>query len=255
MSAHEPFADDLALYALGSLSGAEKDALEKHLESCAACRNELDALRGDAALLALSATGPAAPARSRERFIKAIAREQHPRTVRRRRSFFELLPVAAAVVMLLITILLWRENVKLRRRVDYAKISAQENEAKYAKAREIMEMMTAPDAAHFTLAAEKEPPHPYGRAIYMPKHGHVLFMATNLGQLPAGKTYELWLLPMSGGKPVPAGMFRPDQKGNAMMMDPCCPPGTEAKGFAVTVENEGGSSTPTMPIEMVGTGT
>jgi anti-sigma factor RsiW len=120
MSAHEQFADDLALYALGSLSGAEQQALEQHLESCAACRRELESLRGDAALLALSATGPAAPARSRERFVRTIALEPHPRTVRRRRSFFELVPIIATAVVVLICILLWRENVQLRRRLDYA---------------------------------------------------------------------------------------------------------------------------------------
>jgi anti-sigma factor RsiW len=120
MSAHEQFADDLALYALGTLSGAEKQALEQHLASCAACGHELEALRGDAALLALSASGPAAPARSRERFVAAIQHERHPRTVRRRRSFFELVPIFATAVVVLICILLWRENVQLRRRLDYA---------------------------------------------------------------------------------------------------------------------------------------
>ena len=244
MSAHEQFADDLALYALGSLSGAEKAALEKHLETCAACRNELEALRGDTALLALSAAGPAAPARSRDRFVKAVAAEQHPRTFRRRRSMFELLPVAAAVVMLLITILLWRDNVKLRRRVEYAHEAVEQNMAQTREARELLDMLHDPQAQHLTLTAEHEPPHPYARAVYSPKMGHVVFMASNLGQLPAGKTYELWVVPMSG-KPMPAGMFKPDAHGNAMVMQPCCPAGTTAKMLAVTIEPEGGSAAPT----------
>jgi anti-sigma-K factor RskA len=36
-------------------------------------------------------------------------------------------------------------------------------------------------------------------------------------------------------------------------MMPRIPTGVEAKGFAVTVEPEGGSATPTMPIKMLGT--
>jgi anti-sigma factor RsiW len=40
MSAHEQFADDLALLALGTLQGDERVALEKHLEGCPACRRE-----------------------------------------------------------------------------------------------------------------------------------------------------------------------------------------------------------------------
>lgn len=255
MSAHEQFADDLALYALGSLSGPEKQALEQHLATCAACRNELDALRGDTALLALSATGPAAPARSRERFVKAIATEQHPRTVRRRRSFFELLPVAAAVVMLLITILLWRENVKLRRRIDYAHEALAHTQQQFTEAQHIIDAMHDRTATQVTLVAANEQPRPYGKAVYSWKHERLVFMASNLAPLPAGKTYQLWMVPMAGGDPMPAGMFKPDQRGNAVVVAPCCHGGQAAKAFAVTLENDGGSQTPTMPILMSGAGT
>ncbi len=244
MSAHEQFAEDLALYALGSLTGPEKQALEQHLESCVACRRELDALRGDTALLALSASGPAAPARSRERFLKAIDSERHIRTVPRRRSMFELLPAFGVAVLILISILLWRENVKLHRRLDYARAALTQNMAQTKDARELLDMLHDPQAVHVTLTTEHEPPHPYARAVYSPKMGHVVFMASTLGPLPQGKTYELWVVTMSG-KPMPAGMFKPDAHGNAMVMQPCCPPGTEAKMLAVTIEPEGGSPAPT----------
>ena len=41
MNVHEEFAENLALYALGSLERDERLALEKHLEECAGCRREL----------------------------------------------------------------------------------------------------------------------------------------------------------------------------------------------------------------------
>ena len=40
MSEHDQFAEDLALYALGSLQGDELVMLEKHLQECASCRRE-----------------------------------------------------------------------------------------------------------------------------------------------------------------------------------------------------------------------
>ena len=46
MSVHEQFGEDLALYSLGSLDGAERAAIEKHLEECSSCRHELELLRG-----------------------------------------------------------------------------------------------------------------------------------------------------------------------------------------------------------------
>ncbi len=69
MNAHEQFADDLALYALGALQGEERATLEAHLKSCPECRAELERLRGDAALLAFSTSGPRPPARSRARLL------------------------------------------------------------------------------------------------------------------------------------------------------------------------------------------
>ncbi len=253
MSAHEQYAEDLALYAVGALTGAEQQALEQHLADCPACRRELESLRGDASLLALSVSGPAAPARSRERFTKAVAGERHPRTVRRRRSFFEFVPLLAAAAVVLICILLWRENVQLRRRLDHAEARMLDDSA-VAKAREIVAMFNSPNVARYSLTAMNSTPKPHAKCMYEMKSGHLLLLASNLAPLPAGKTYQLWIIPMTGDKPVPAGMFKPNASGDAMLMDPTIPAGVEAKNFAVTIEAEGGSATPTMPIQMMGSG-
>ena len=119
MTGHEQFADDLALYALDSLEGNERQALEQHLEQCAACRRELQLLRGDMALLSLSASGPAAPQRSRDRLLKAIAQEPKRadiETASRPLFGWLLWPAsAAALVLLAVSIYLWREDVSISR--------------------------------------------------------------------------------------------------------------------------------------------
>src|SRR5208282_4517439 len=71
MSVHEQLAGDLALYALGALDDAERQKLEKHLEECVSCRRELELLRGDLSLLALTTAGPQPPARARQRLIRS----------------------------------------------------------------------------------------------------------------------------------------------------------------------------------------
>jgi len=63
----------------------------------------------------------------------------------------------------------------------------------------------------------------------------------------------LWLIPTSGAA-IPAGVFKPDAHGSASVVDPALPAGAEAKAFAITVEDEAGSATPTMPIVMMGAG-
>ena len=255
MTPHEQIAEDLALYALGSLEGNERQAVEEHMETCAACQRELQALRGDMALLALSASGPAPPLRSRERLMKAIAQEPNATkagTATRPLFGWMLWPATAAVLLLLgVSGLLWRDNLRLVRQYAslHGEFTQQQSEVQHA--RELLAMFTAPDAMHVTLVASKTKPQPQGKAMYLRDRGALLFMASNMTPLPPNKVYELWLLPMSGA-PIPAGTFKPNGSGSAMVMDPPLPKGVEAKAFAITVESEGGSTTPTMPIVMMG---
>ncbi|HZL67017.1 MAG TPA: anti-sigma factor [Candidatus Limnocylindrales bacterium] len=62
---------------------------------------------------------------------------------------------------------------------------------------------------------------------------------------------ELWIIPAQGA-PLAAGVFKPDEHGNAVMMDQKMPVGVEAKAFAITVEKEEGSDKPTSPIMLMG---
>jgi anti-sigma-K factor RskA len=81
----------------------------------------------------------------------------------------------------------------------------------------------------------------------------LIFLASNMPALPAQKAYELWLIPPKGA-PVPAGVFKPDAHGGATVINPPLPTRVEAKAFAITVEPEQGSLSPTMPIVMMGAG-
>lgn len=253
MTAHEQFAEDLALYALGSLEGEAVVSLEQHLDECAACRQELARLQGDMALLALTTSGPAPPQRARQRLLKAIGHEPRSlRTVLMRRRWWTLAPVFASLVLAVFAIMLWRENASQRDRIVALKADAAHNQATFEEAKHLLALLTDPSAMHVTLVAAPSKPQPEGKAIYMPHNGALVFMASNLAPLPPEKTYELWLVPMHSDKPMPAGTFKPDPKGNAMVMMPPMTAGVEAKAFAVTIEPEGGSLTPTMPMVLVG---
>src|SRR5262245_44481852 len=116
MSGHEQFGEDLALYALGLLSGDEHMALEKHLQECASCRCELDALRGDMALLSLAASGPRPPVRSRERLMKAISGEPR-KSPTGKRSWWMLVPALALLALIVFAVVISRENSALRQQI------------------------------------------------------------------------------------------------------------------------------------------
>jgi hypothetical protein len=125
--------------------------------------------------------------------------------------------------------------------------------ADVAAARQVMDTMTDSSAMRVTLTKGKTTPVPQGRATYVASKGSLIFLASNLEPLQPGKTYELWLIPAAAGtSPIPAGTFRPDERGNASVIMPPLPKGVEAKAFGVTVEDEGGSATPTQPIILAG---
>lgn len=68
----------------------------------------------------------------------------------------------------------------------------------------------------------------------------VYLMVNNLPQPPAGKQYQLWAL--VNGQPVDAGMLNWEQATSMAAMKNI----PAAQGFAITLENTGGSPTPTM---------
>ena len=123
-----------------------------------------------------------------------------------------------------------------------------------AAARQVLETMTDSSAMRVTLTTKGvTAPLPTGRATYVASKGTLIFLASNLQPLQPAKTYELWLIPVGEGQnPIPAGTFHPDAHGNASVIMPPLPKGIEAKAFGVTIEDEGGSATPTQPIILAG---
>ncbi|MGC2112796.1 MAG: anti-sigma factor [Candidatus Korobacteraceae bacterium] len=259
MKTHEQFADDLALYALDELTGSNRQEMEAHLETCAACRRELQALRGDLGLLGLTSSGPQPPARSKERLMRAIAAEPRgvsvpdPATAPRRSWWAALIPAFAALGLLFLVIGLWRTNGRMKDELAELGNRNQDQTAQLQRMDQELRLMTSPDAVHVSLNPQKAVRQPSGTAIFSPSQKRMMFMASNLAPVPEGKAYELWIIPTAGA-PVPAGVFKPDEHGNAVMMDQKMPEGVEAKAFALTVEKEEGSDKPTSPILLMGAG-
>jgi len=259
MKGHEQFADELAPYVLGELTGNDLRELEEHLQTCAACRRELPALRGDLGLLALSSGEPNPPARARERLMRAVAAEPRietapsPPELPRRSLWWACVPTLAAVALLLVVVGLWRNTGRLKGEIAELGNRYQDASLQLAQAQRKLHLLTAPDAVHVLLSPQSASKHPSGTAIFSPSQKRMLFMASNMAPPPPGKAYELWIIPVMGA-PIPAGVFKPDEHGNAMMMDHPMPSGIEAKAFAVTMEEEAGSETPTMPILIMGQG-
>lgn len=262
MSGHEQFGEDLALYAVNALEGEDRAKVEQHLASCADCRLELEQLRGDGALLALSTSGPKPPARSRARLLDEIAkesakaptfREEGARGGRPRRSWSAWLGWAAAAAMVVLAVLLWNENSALKQSLEAMRDESAQMTREVEDLRKIAAPIVSPQAQRITVVSLKAPLQPQGKAFYLRNRNSLVFVASNMPQLPPHKAYELWLVPPQGA-PIAAGVFKPDARGSGTIVNPPLPSGVEAKAFAITVEDEAGVAHATTPIIMMGAG-
>jgi hypothetical protein len=207
--------------------------------------------------------GPRPPRRARQRLLDAVAGDAPmispapSQAVRKdglpTRSWWGWLGWGAAVAVIVLAASLSKENSGLRRDLLTASSLVSQRTLDLEQARSIASALTDPEGQHFMLVAMKTPPQPQGKAIYFRNRSRLIFLANNMPPLPAPKAYELWLIPEQGA-PIPAGLFKPDVHGSATVINPPLPPGTAAKAFAITVENETGATTPTMPIVMMGAG-
>lgn len=280
--------EDLALHVMRMLGKEEASVVEAHLDRCSACRQEYLATQRDLALVSLSAD-PVAPApEARERFLQQIQQEKRPVSIsqtsrnqgaQRRETQDDVLmdadadtnvkpggrmlpwlgwAVAAGLAFSATS--LYHERTQLQATVNGQSAQLKAETAQVAqlsedaaKARTMMDALTDPNAMRVTLntaAAAKAVPQ--GRASYVADKGALIFTANNLDPLPIAKVYELWIIPADGSAPVPAGTFHPDGRGNASLVMPAIPKGVQAKAFGVTMEAEGGATTPTMPILLAG---
>jgi anti-sigma-K factor RskA len=252
MKDHAQFADALALYAMNALDDRQELAeLQAHLGTCGECRHELEALRADMALVALSTTGPQPPQRAKQRLMQAVAAE--PRRAekekkqvlgRLRARWFTFVPIAVAIVVAIAGFTLLREVQDLKERNARLAFNLSEAEKESAHAKQMLDMLRNPKIFQVTLVSAKTPPQPQMKTFYDQEKGRVLLFASNAPQLPDDKDYELWLIPKDGA-PIPAGTFHPDSSGSGMISYQFDKTGIPPGIFAITIEPKGGGPAPT----------
>ncbi len=79
---------------------------------------------------------------------------------------------------------------------------------------------------------------------YRPGQERSFVFGTDLGPVPAGKQYELWLFPPGGGNPAPGPTFDAPSPGTAVVVPVAADP-SQSVLMAVTVEKAGGVGQPT----------
>ena len=142
----------------------------------------------------------------------------------------------------------------LRGQLNAAQGNAAQMKLQLDHTNQVVAVLSSSQTQHVVLTETRQPLHPIGQISWLASQGALVFVAGGLRDLPAAKTYELWLIPAGGKAPIPAGLFRPDPDHGATVVLPPLPAETEARKFEVTVEPGHGSETPSLPIVMQGEG-
>jgi hypothetical protein len=267
--------EDLPLYAMNLLPTDEMEELTQNLQYSREARRQLTEIYEELSFYAHSVGLEAPDPAAKQRLMKQITREKKVVSIdrapvvappvvpvvetvyveKKRGASAKVLPWlgwAAAAGISLAAGRVYQQNETLNGSVAAERTALANATSSGEMATRVMEIFKDPAAQNVVLTSSAVKPPPEARLAYNAEKGSLVFLATSLASIAADKTYELWVIPANGHSPIPAGTFRPDAQGYASVILPQLPKGIVAAQFGVTLENEGGSATPTMPILLGG---
>jgi anti-sigma-K factor RskA len=255
-----------AAYVLGALTAAERQAFEAHVRTCAVCAEEVRSLQPVADGLAGSVPQHTPRPELRARVLTAVtgAAPALPRDAvgpAPRGRAISWLPLAAAILVA-VGLGAYARQLQgrvstLETRLSNASSRAAAAERDTIDARRVVSdaqmayaILAAPDAVRVDLKGQGKASGSSARAMWSRTRGMV-FSAANLPAPPAGKVYQVWVI--TANNPRSAGLLTTDASGRgaAVFQTPADIPTPEMVG--VTLEDDGGAATPTLPILLVGT--
>jgi anti-sigma-K factor RskA len=259
---HDERREQAALYVLGTLPAAERAAFEAHLATCAECAAEVQALAPVATALAHAVPQTAPPPQLRERVLASVG-ASGDRPAKRVQAAQTNVPWLAAAAALVLAVALGAYTAQLRNRITLlegqlraAALRVETSERMIADARQsavqvqsTVGVLAAPDLARVDLAGQPIAPRASGRAFWSRSRG-LVFTASNLPPLPAGRVYQLWVV--TAQAPVSAGLLRPDAEGRVSTVVETPADLPQPVAMAVTIEPEGGVPAPTGDRYLIG---
>lgn len=231
------------LYALDALESGERDAVDRHLETCAECRGSLSDVRQVVNLLAWAPERRDPPPELHGKVRRRVEQLQRaelstrarPARSRWRGPRFSLRNgVVAAACTLLLALAGW--NVSLQRQLTT--VSQQ-----LAQRQQVDAIFSGAGVRTVTLAPQPAAPDAWGSLVVNPSSTEAYLVAKGLPQLPPDKAYQLWLA-YEGGR-ANGGVFRPDDRGAATLLVNAPDRLKNYIRSGITIEPLGGSPGPT----------
>jgi hypothetical protein len=162
---------------------------------------------------------------------------------------------AAASLVLLIGVGMYAASLRGRlatveERYRVAARERSELERRAEQSETLLAAVTAPASRVIELAAAR-PQAPSGRMFWDVAHNRWTFVAHNLPAVAEGREYQLWLITTDNVR-IPAGTFRPDAGGGAVVQATYALAADSLGAVAVTEEPAGGLPQPSGAIIVAG---
>jgi anti-sigma-K factor RskA len=242
------------LYVLGMASEQEAQLVEQLAAQHPELQKELDDIRESLGIYAASfAKEPDASLKAKieQQFLETkstapiVNINKQPEAVVYKMNPIAKYAVAASVVLLagslVFNYVLYNKYNNSSKELAKTKTEIQDQLVKNKDMQESMEMITAKNSQAVSLNATASFPGSAARVYWVKNTGDVFLDPSLLPEAPAGKQYQLW--GMVNGSPVDAGVI--NKNGNKATIQKMKSFG-KVEAFAITLEKEGGSPTPTM---------
>lgn len=252
--------EELELYALGALPEQEVAGLKLHVAACGECAMKLAQSRGEAALLSFAAREeqPAGTIKAelmarlraneeseeRHAWPYPALHETESQTEAKTNRWWNRVLVPAAVALALVSLGLSWQNRRVSQALERQRQATQALQREREQTERLIALLGAPDTLTYRMVAGAGTVGS-GMVRYNARIG-LLACSVQLPPAPAGKTYQLWLLPKTGA-PLSAGVMEEGSRAMGSLWLVSVPANREAKAFAVTLEAEGGVAQPTGP--------
>ena len=236
-------------YALGALTPEENRAFEAALAESPALAREVAEYREVNALLAHSAAHQPG-AGVKDRLFQQIRRDKVI-PIRSPRTWLAPVLAVGLAAAAMLAVGLNRRVGALTEELNHRDVRIAAVQAQLANRERTLNTLLAAESDLTVLQLTTTGPQSPGIQFYWNRRSNTAVLhAFRLPPTPKGKVYQLWLL--RDGKPYPSTTFNTGADGDALVEAFTLPGGGGFQAAAITVEPDGGSTTPTMPILLIG---